>query len=371
MKKFNHVIYVTCIILIVVFTGCATTPSVQIWRPWTRVLNSNTSIPLNSKIKIVVEGDSEPLLSNESLLQDEFQKELKYLLERRGYEIVKDNFEFIIKLKYKTTRYDKIESSSLMYSSNDNSSAMLAASGTLSTFGLGVSIAQTVSALSNKSNSLAQNVSKTVKSYTHTISIEIQNNNDEMIWLGESTWDSPNINLQTDIKPSIQIIVSNLPENKENLPLIPKVKKEKAKNYYNLVCRDKWFSCPAVPYKITFSPYINSQHNVYGLPFSINDPSALAAYVDLMQTAEYVLPVGKENYDNPLEKSLWNKIQLGGIYKLSDKEQIKILIKLKGVKSGYLVDKCWIATDEEFTKFEKNLENWRNSLIDYYDVYEE
>jgi hypothetical protein len=260
-----------------------------------------------------------------------------------------------------------------MYSSTNNASALLSTSGSLTSLGLGVSIAQTISALSNKSNVISQNISETVKSYIHTISIEIMNTNNELIWQGESTWDSPNINLQTEIKSSIQIIVSNLPENKENLPFISKVKKEKEKNYYNLVCKNKWFSCPALPSKITFNTVSNnnSQSIDYGIPVSINDPSALAAYVDLMQTAEYVLPLGMKNYDNPLNNSLWSKIQLGGIYQSSNKVQIKILIKLTGEKSGYLVDKCWIATDEEFTEFEKNLKKWRDSLIDYYDVYED
>jgi len=373
MRKFYNSIYFFAVILIVMLTGCATTPSVQIWQPWTRVLDSNISIPLNSKLKIIVEGDSKPLLGNDLLLQNDIKQKMEYLLERRGYKIVSEDFQFLLTLKYKTERHDKITSSSLMYSSTNNASALLSTSGSLTSLGLGVSIAQTISALSNKSNVISQNISETVKSYIHTILIEIMNTNNELIWQGESTWDSPNINLQTEIKSSIQIIVSNLPENKENLPFISKVKKEKEKNYYNLVCKNKWFSCPALPYKITFNTVSNNnwQDIDYGIPVSINDPSALAAYVDLMQTAEYVLPLGMKNYDNPLKNSLWSKIQLGGIYQSSNKVQIKILIKLTGEKSGYLVDKCWIATDEEFTEFEKNLKKWRDSLIDYYDVYED
>lgn len=373
LKKFNYSIYVIFTISLLLLTRCATTPTVQIWQPWTRVLKSEVSIPLNSKIKIIVEGDSKPLLGNELLLQNDIKEKLKYLLERRGYKIVTKDFQFLLTLKYKTERHDKTNFSSLMYSSSNNLSTSLATSGSLTSLGLGVSIAQTVSALSNKSSAISQNISETVKSYTHTISIEISNVINELIWQGESAWDSPNINLQTDIKTSIQLIVSNLPKNKEKLPSVSKVKKGKEENYYNLVCKDRWFSCPALPYRIKFEMVSsnNSQISDYSLPSCIKNPYALAAYVDLIQTAEYVLPLGMGNYNNPLKNSLWSEIQLGDIYQLSDNEQIKILIKLKGEKNGYLVNKCWVATDEDFAEFEMNLKKWRDSLIDYYDVFEE
>jgi len=368
MKKNAFTIYLVITGLLIILTGCAITPSVQIWQPWTRILESNYSIPLNSKVKIVVEGETKPLLGEDVFLQNDIKEKLKYLLERRGYNIVSDNSQFTLILKYKTERHDKLNSSSLIYSSNDNASALLSTSGSLASLGLGVSIAQTISAISNKSNVMSQNITETVKSYTHTISIEIFNDGNELVWQGESSWDSSNINLQTDIQPSIQLIISNLPENEENLPFISQVKKGKENNYYNLICEDRWFSCPALPYRITFSSRKRIDNNI---PMSINNPNALPAYIDLIQTAEYALPLGLKDYSNPLNKSLWSKVQLGGKYKLSSNKQQKILIKLKGEKSGYLVDKCWIASDEEFAEFENHLNKWRNSLIDYYDVYEE
>ena len=368
MKKINISFFLIITILMLLLTGCAITPSVQIWQPWTRILESNISIPLNSKVKIVVEGETIPLLGDEVLLQNDIKENLKYLLERRGYNIVDKNSQFTLILKYNTERHDKLNSSSLVYSSTDNASALLSTSGSLTSLGLGVSIAQTISAISNKSNVMSQNFTKTLKSYTHTISIEIFNDGDELVWQGESSWDSSNINLQTDIQPSIQLIISNLPENKENLPFVSQVKKGKENNYYNLICEDRWFSCPALPYRITFSDRERIDNNI---PMSINDPNALPAYVDLIQTAEYALPLGSKDYSNPLNKSLWSKVQLGGKYKISSNNQLKILIKLKGEKNGYLVDKCWIASDEEFAEFENHLNKWRNSLIDYYDVYKE
>ncbi|MDP8314545.1 MAG: hypothetical protein RAP70_05660 [Candidatus Celaenobacter antarcticus] len=368
MKKNTFTIYLVITGLLIIITGCAITPSVQIWQPWTRILESNYSIPLNSKVKIVVEGETKPLLGDDVFLQNDIKEKLKYLLERRGYNIVSDNSQFTLILKYKTERHDKLNSSSLIYSSTDNASALLSTSGSLTSLGLGVSIAQTISAISNKSNVMSQNITETVKSYAHTISIEIFNDGNELVWQGESSWDSSNINLQTEIQPSIQLIISNLPENEENLPFVSQVKNGKENNYYNLICEDRWFSCPALPYRITFSSRESIDNNI---PMSIKDPNALPSYIDLIQTAEYALPLGLKDYSNPLNKSLWSKVQLGGKYKLSSNKQQKILIILKGEKSGYLVDKCWIASDEEFSEFENHLNKWRNSLIDYYDIYKE
>ena len=57
---------------------------------------------------------------------------------------------------------------------------------------------------------------------------------------------------------------------------------------------------------------------------------ALSAYIDLIQTAEYALPQGKEKNTNPLDRDIWSKVQLGGIYYLgNDDIPRKILINLK------------------------------------------
>ncbi len=367
MKKNALLIYLVIMSLLLVLTGCATTPTVRIWQPWTRIIESNTSIPLNSKVKIVVEGETLPLLGNNVLLQNDIKKKLKYLLERRGYDIVTDNSHFTLILKYKTERHDKLNSSSSMYSSNDNSSILLTTSGALTSLGLGVSVAQTISAISNHSLAIYQNSTKTIKTYTHIISVEIYNEEKNLLWQGESYWDSSNIDLQTDIKSSIQLITSNLPKDKEYIPIVSQVKKGKGNNYYFLYCMNKWFSCPALPYLITFNSYQEIVDDY--IPASINNPNALPAYVDLIQTAEFALPLGLKDYSNPLKNSLWSKVQLGQEYEISSNKTIKILIKLKGDKRGYEVTKCWIATNEEFSEFENRLNKWRESLIEYYDVY--
>ena len=349
------------------FNGCATTPDVRIWQPWIRTLSSESSIPLNSKLNIKVQGDTYPLLGNENLLENEIEKNLEYLLERRGYKIVSENPDFFVILKYKTERRDKLNSSSLFFSSNNSVFASSTVSGACATSGLGVSIARAVSALSTQSKVLAQNKTEILKSYTHIISIEILDKNKNIVWQGVSTWDSLNLNLQTDIKPSIQLILSGLPTNYETVPQVPEVKKGKENNFYKLICKGYWFSCPALPYKISFSSVESDDRDI---PYSVENPQAFSAYTDLIQTAEYALPLGTKDYSDPLNRSLWSKVQLGGKYYLgTDKKLIKVLIKLKGERSGYIIDKCWIATDEEFKNFENLLMKWKKALTDYYDIY--
>lgn len=370
MKKANYILDLFLLLCVIIFfNGCATTPNVRIWRPWTRILELESSIPLNSKLNIKVQGDTKPLLGNDSLLQNEIEKNLEHLLERRGYKIVFENPDFFVVLKYITDRHDKLKSSSLFYSSTNSAFASSTVTGAGATSGLGVSIARSVSALFTQSRALTQNKTETVKFYTHIISIEILDKNKQILWQGDSSWDSLDLNLQTDIKPSIQLLLSGLPTNYETLPQAPEVKKGRENNFYKLMCKGYWFSCPSLPYKISFSSTGSVDSDI---PYSVKNPEAFSAYIDLIQTAEYALPLGlgTKYYSDPLNRSLWSKVQLGGKYYLGSKKKlIKVLIKLKGERSGYTIDKCWIATDKEFENFENLLTKWRKTLIDYYDVY--
>ncbi|NVM04185.1 MAG: hypothetical protein HWN67_17770, partial [Candidatus Helarchaeota archaeon] len=105
----------------------------------------------------------------------------------------------------------------------------------------------------------------------------------------------------------------------------------------------------------------------------------LAAYVDLIQTAEYAFPSGAYNADimkyeieDPLKVSIWRKVQLGGRYYLEpDEMPVNILINLTGKRDGYIVEKCWIAQEEEFLAFEENLKEFQKILRNYYNVFVE
>jgi hypothetical protein len=100
------------------------------------------------------------------------------------------------------------------------------------------------------------------------------------------------------------------------------------------------------------------------------DINALSAFLDLAETAEYALPIGNYNWEDLLNASLWSKVVLGAEYKFNNSDRrIKILMNLNGHTNGYTVDKCWVATDSEYSDFLLKLAVWKKALIQYYDVY--
>jgi hypothetical protein len=63
-------------------------------------------------------------------------------------------------------------------------------------------------------------------------------------------------------------------------------------------------------------------------------------------------------------------VTLGGQYLLGqEREPINVMIKLTGQEEGYIIDKCWIASDTEFSGFQKFLSKWQHALSYYYDFY--
>ena len=109
----------------------------------------------------------------------------------------------------------------------------------------------------------------------------------------------------------------------------------------------------------------------YWLKGKVDNPEALEAYMDLILTAEYALPIGNRNYKNPLEKSNWAKVQLGGIYYLGeDNLPVNILITLRGESKGYCVENCKIVSVDEYLRYEDKLLEWQQAVSKMYDVYE-
>jgi len=342
-----------------ILIGCATVPKFYVPRPWTRTLASPEKPQIGAKLKVEVTGTTLPLLGNEQLTAENIREKLSYLLRRRGFTVQDDSPDYIVQLYYKTDRNDKLQFSSTIASYNMAAFAIATGSGAGATSGLGVSIARAVGALATRSSTIGQQSVEQLLSYTHTIAVEIHNQNDNIFWKGEAAWDSYELNIINRILTAIQLILSDLPSDPTYRPEIAEVKRSHAENYFDLYCRGKWFTCPALPYRIAFAQS------------AIRNTTAFAAYIDLIQTAEFALPSGDNNdWKNPIQTSLWEKVTLGGQYLIgADQKPTNVLIKLTGQEEGYDIEKCWVANDEEYAKFEQRMQEWRQALADYYDVF--
>lgn len=355
-----------------IIAGCApeTAPVLRVWQPWTRVFSSDKPIRAGAKIKLEVTGTTAPLLGNETLEEDSLRSQLSQLLFRRGFITDSSSFDYIVKLLYRTQRRDMLTMSSTLTSANTQAYALMAGSATGATSGLGVSIARAIGALAATSSTVSQQTAEQVPFYTHTISIEFLTQRGVILWKGESTWDSRQLNLIAEVDPAFQLLLGYLPSGELSRPWIPEVKTDHVDNYYRLECSDRWFSCPALPYRIRFEA--RGEENT-GIPVTlVKEPYAFAAYVDLIQTADNALPDGDEAaWRNPLNyNSLWKHVTLGGEYSLGpEKRPINVLITLTGRSSGYYVEECKVVSDAEFAKFSDRFSRWREALRNYYDVY--
>ncbi|NQS98044.1 MAG: hypothetical protein HQ591_06290 [candidate division Zixibacteria bacterium] len=354
-------------ILITVFIGCATVPKVTVRRPWYRVFNFDELVEQGAKLSIEVTGTTEPLLGDEELLRNDFRAIANDLLSRRGYVIDTCETEYRVKISYKTYREDIFGLTSYYYSQTYGKYYSSMTVGSADYFGYGVNIASAVSRMTTKSQNIAMNIIDEKTSYNHIISLEILNESDNIIWKGESTWDSPNIEIRNEVQTSMQLLISNLPSDPNYRVSIPEVKESHKYIYYRLYCYDNWFSCPALPYRVGFyNPAPEAK-----TPNYVENPEALEAYIDLIKTAEYALPIGYNDWrDDPLKKSLWSKVLLGGKYLLgARKKPINIMVRLEGYPKGYEIKGCWIASDKEFSEFQVKMKKWRKKLQDYFSVY--
>ncbi|MFH1897667.1 MAG: hypothetical protein ABH886_05440 [Candidatus Desantisbacteria bacterium] len=365
-QYYKHILFFILLLLV----GCATVPSLRVSQPWIRSLESNQVIVPTKTIKIEVDGSTSPLLGSERLTSERLRSSLSNLIKRRGFTIDNGTYTYLVKLSYRTERIDKMRFSSTVSSTHSQAYAISTNTGADATSGLGVNIARAIGVLASRSSTVSNQTANQTLSYTHTISIELSNKESTILWKGESTWDSEELNLINGIIPAFQLILSDLPSDKSVRPEIPEVKDTHVKNYYRLECNGVWFTCPALPYRILFADN-NNGFNQFLIPTGILNQNGLAAYVDLIQTAEYALPDGDENdWKDPLNISLWEKVTLGGQYYLGpQKTPVNILITLMGESDGYYISECKIANAKEFSEFNKKLTKWCEMLSDYYNVY--
>ena len=363
--------YLLPFILSIWLFGCMTVPVTKEPKPWVRSLNSAVTVNPTAKIKIQVSGTSTPLLGSEQLISDRILDKLTYLLKRRGFTFNNETPEYVVQLLYKTERRDKMQFYSSISTSSLQAFSSITTAGMGVRSGLGVIFAQAINEMFSSATTTAEQAAEQKLSYAHTISIELHDKDGLIIWKGESAWDTDELDLVAQIVPAIQLTISSLPTDPKTLPEIQELKSSHVLNYYILWCRDIWFTCPALPNRIQFRDPASYSYDKPRLPGGVKNPNALAAYVDLIQTAEYALPSGdEEDWKDPIQASLWKEVTLGGQYTLgSSMKPTNILITIVGRSDGYYIDECKVATDQEYSQFTSKLSKWQQMLQDYYDVY--
>lgn len=356
-------LFFTLLFISLLLTGCATTPVTNSWRPWT-IVRQPRGVVLDSIISLEVSGVSGPLLGDNYLLNQSIYNTTQFLLSRKGYNVVDSIRDSHMTISYKTKEV-VLNNLSLYNTSIYRSYKYLGSQ----TGGYGVAVINRILDMSYNLNAQTLDISTKIY-YEHSLSIKIAYN-DNMVLKGESLWISNRVNIDNDIITPLQMILSNISVRNDIVPVVNKVIKHKARNYYYINCFNRVFSCPALPYNIRFNSY--QDYNLladYSLPSTIKNPEALDAIVDLIRTSEYALPKGLKDYSNPLKKNLWRKAQLGGTYKLGiSGDTVNILVDLVGDVNGYRITKARIASNDEYNEYRQNMKLWKTALKDYFTVF--
>lgn len=285
---------------------------------------------------------------------------------RRGFEITKneENADYILNINYSSKDVQVMRTEVQTYQSSNQYNYSGTSTGILAALAVGAQASRTTTA--NKAES------STHTAYRHTVGFSITNLNSELIWTGESTWESGNVDITSRISTVSQILLSNLPGYGEVVPRVPAVNPEKEENYYKLYVEDRNFVGPALPYTINFessagdSRSLSQNLTIQG----VSDPRISRAVIDLIQTAEFAVP-RDPNYENPTSTRQWNRVNLGGIYYIGDDTQpTRILIELRGSKGGYTIRNSSTVNQNEYDAFLNDLQKWQTALIEYYNVFE-
>ena len=341
--------------------GCTSVHPIPIPRQWARQLGDPTSIKLNSTIQIEVKGQTDPMVGGEELVQHELKLILSDLLIRRGNNISDLNPDSKMILYYKTVRAEKTKTSITSTFSSDN----------VSYLGIGVRAAQSINASSIGSQTEI-NYSKETW-YTHTIAIEAFHGG-LAVWKGESIWDSQDPDILEGSKSALQFPLAYLIKDNNHAINIPEVKESHFLDFFTIKCKQRWFTCPGLPYRVAFPRYVgfagawNYVEDIKELPKYIQNPENISAYIDLVETSETALPTGAGDLKNPFDINLWKQITLGGLYSISGKTK-KIIVLLSSTPVGYIVTSCKETDDSDWQKYQSDLGIWNSKLREHWSMY--
>lgn len=390
MRRVGWVALVAGLLILV---GCAAPPTMTAWRPWTRTLPVNaSSLSPHATIALSVHGTTEPLAGTEALFQGSLARHCKDALKRHGYVVTESNATYQATLSYRTVRREAMDIQSSFATSTVGRTASAVGAGAAAGAGvgaLGIGIAEAVQRATIASSSAATTSVRSGAVYMHTVGLEIADQGGVVVWKGESAWDSKSVDLASSARMVLGLLVSDLPSDPQVTTPIEEIKPTHVGNYYKLYCSDPYFSCPGLPYLISFelatelrlsgdvtaASQKSTDARAAHLPTSIVHGNALAAYRDLIENAEIALPLGggRSAWKNPLDPKLWSKVRLGGRYTLGPaRKPASVLVTLQtGTAANgtcYFVREARTATPEEFAVFERDLGDWQLALKQFYGM---
>jgi len=360
--------------LLLLITACSVAPTRMIWRPWTRVMSDVTPMASGSRISVSITGKTIPLIGDESIFQKVIKSEFENLIIRRGFTIDSKNPDYSMAIQYEVTRRDLTRSE--FYASQSSLDIYSTKSSTrVSSKNLGAAVASAIVLAGYRSQSVVSQVQTTEIVYTNIISLECRDSNGILIWKGESSWDSEDLDSRDGAAYALRLLTSDLPKQSDVVN-VPMIKKERIKDYLRLNVGYRSFSSPALPYEVTFLDKANtSSTNGFSIDsengLSEDSAFAYAGFVDLVTYAETALPNTAMSWEDPLDRNLWKTVTLGGLYKIGDSDNFTpLMISLRGTNTGYIVSKSWIATSEEYAKFQADLNRWQLRLSEFFNVFE-
>jgi hypothetical protein len=367
MRKLKSVLFLTVVALgLISFTSCSVAPTRMIWRPWTRVISLNNALSAGSSISVTVTGKTNPLIGDESLYQSQIKSEFEDLIKRRGFIVSDKGRDYSISVQYETVRRDLTRSELNISQRNYSIYATKTAAGTTSK-NLGAAVASAIVLAGSSSQSVVNQIQRTEIVYTNVISLECKNVANDLVWKGESTWDSEDLDSREGVAYALRLLVADLPKRGDVVE-VPMVINGRGQDFLRLNAGYRSYSSPALPYKVMF---LDPANNTLSYNFANGSEPAYAGFIDLVKYAESALPDANMSWKDPINRNLWKTVTLGGMYKIGDAtEAVPLMIRLKGLANGkgYLVSKAWIASAEEFNIYQSSLLSWQARLAEFFNV---
>jgi len=362
-------LFLLTLISICFLSSCATTPIVHSWRPYTRTFTHESNVfDTDSDFHVQVICEDSPFLGSTKLIDDEIENLVTTLLRDRGLKVNQENrTSYNFRMRYRTEIVSHSTSSTVANSRASGINASQLQTGNATSNTIGVIVASLVSANRVSANNTVVTSNSTKEYYKHTIALEIVDADELLQYKSDVIWETTTPDIRSRLTSSMRYILNSIPTGETPIKKFPKLKINHLNQYFKTNCSYTWFINPVIPYRIKFM-----QNQDGGAAKSaLRNPETLPAVVHLIQSAEVAVPYGSRNYKNVTALGLWSTARLGGEYYIGNDDQpVRILVDLSGSSSGYTISKSWVASREEYSKFNQKREEWEKALIEYFDFYE-